>query len=319
MTSLHRVPPDPSPTDSMELLARQQCGVFSRQQALDAGADTTTFRRQIDNGRWRRVAPCVYGFPGTPDSWKRRVWIVHLHGGADTVVSHGSAGRLQGLRPVEGYPIDLTVGRNRTRALAGSRRHRVDDLAPDHVTELDGLPVTTAARTMFDLAGVVTTPRLVELLSNAHVDRRCSIEEVAMLLDGLRRSGKPGVRRLATALDQLGPGDRMPRSELEALLDAVIRRAGLPAPVHEVPVPGFGLTEGFVDRCWPGAKLIVEADGRRWHSRQQDLQRDHERDLQAAAAGYLTVRLMWERLKGRPEDTAEQLVRIHAQRLARPA
>ncbi len=319
MTQLHRVPPEESPIASMEALAREQCGVFSRQQALDAGSDAATFRRQLDSGRWRRIAPCVYGFPGVPDSWLRRVWIAHLHGGTDTVVSHGSAAKLHGFRPIDGYPVDLTVGRNRTRSLAGSRRHRVDDLTPDQVTVCDGLPVTTPERTAFDLAGVISTHRLGELLSNAHVDGLCRIEDVAVLFDELRRSGKPGVRQLGTVLDQLGPGDRIPRSELEALLDVVIRLAGLPAPVHEVPVPGFGLVEGFVDRCWPEAKLIVEADGRRWHSRQRDLQRDHERDLQAAAAGHLTLRLMWERLKGRPEDTAALLVEVHAQRLARPA
>lgn len=310
---------EPCPDVAIESLAAEQHGVFSRTQAIDAGADATLIRRQVASGRWRRVAPGVYGFPGRPDSWLRRVWIAHLHGGPSTVVSHASAARLHGFHPIEGYPVDLTVGRNRTRSLADSRRHRVDDLDPSQVTTVRGLPVTTAERTAVDLATVLTPVRLREVPGNAHVDRVCRIEEVAVVFDSLRRSGKPGVRRMADALDELGPGDGIPRSVLERLLDEVIRLSGLPRPSHEVPIPGFGLVDGFVDRCWPEAKLIVEADGRRWHSRQSDLRRDHERDLQAAAAGYQTLRLMWERLKGRPDDTAHRVVEVYRLRIAHPA
>lgn len=210
MAHPHRVTTEPSPAAAMEALAAQQCGVFSREQAIDSGADQALIRRQVSTGRWRRVAPCVYGFPGVGDTWLRRVWIAHLHGGPETVVSHGSAARLHGFRSIEGYPIDVTVGRNRTRSLAESRRHRVDDLAPDHVTQLRGLPVTTPARTAFDLAGVLSAARLADLLATAHADRVCRIDDVAELFESLRRPGKRGVRTLAEVLDQLRPL-RLPR------------------------------------------------------------------------------------------------------------
>lgn len=135
------------------------------------------------------------------------------------------------------------------------------------------------------------------------------------MLDSLRRPGKRGVRSLGRALDQVGPGDTLPRSELEALLDRVIELSGLPAPLHEQPLPSFGGLAGFVDRTWPEARLIVEADGRRWHTRQQDIARDHDRTLEAARHGYLTLRLIWERLRNDPLETAQALVEVHDGRL----
>ena len=78
---------------------------------------------------------------------------------------------------------------------------------------------------------------LQEILETAHVDKQCPVEAVATMLDSLRRPGKRGVRALTAALDEVGPGEGMARSELEALLDQVIELSGLPAPLHERHCP----------------------------------------------------------------------------------
>lgn len=307
---------DDPPDRRVEEVAAAQHGVISRAQALAAGLGPARIRRLIDSGRWRQVAPSVYSFPGHPDTRERRLWIAHLHAGPHSVISHRSAVRLHRLGPIEGDPVDLIVGRGQRRALRGTRRFQLDDLAPTHVTSIGGLPLTTPARTIVDAASVLTLVRLERIVENAEVTGQCPVAKVAVTVDELRRRGKPGVRRLMVVLDRLGPAEQFPHSELERYCDRVIDLAGLPTPVHEHPLPGGHGLSGFVDRTWPEARLIVEADGRRWHTRRSQIALDHDRDLAAAQAGYQIVRLIWERLTQDADATAAALRRIYDQRVA---
>lgn len=303
-----------SAEQALERLAAAQHGVLSRAQATAAGLTPERVRRQVDSGRWHRVAPSVYGFPGHADTWLRRLWIAHLHAGPESVISHRSAIRLDALGPIQGWPVDLIVPRGSGRAVAGARVFRVTDLGPEHVRWMAGLPVTVPARSIVDAASVLSRRRLSAVIEAAEVDRRCRLVDVATMLDALRRPGKPGVRRLCEVLDELGPGQALARSELEKLLDGVIDLAGLPEPLREHPLPGSGGPSGFVDRCWPEASLIAEADGRKWHTRRSQIALDHDRDLQAARAGHLTLRFIWERLTGDPTGTAAALSDVYHQR-----
>lgn len=221
---------------AIERLAARQHGAVSRAQVLGSGFPARRIRTWVDNGRWRRAAPGVYVFPGAPDTWVQRLWIAHLHAGPRSVVSHRAATRLGDLGPIEGAPVDLLVLPGARAGLDGVRRFRVTDLAPHQVTTVQGLPVTTPARTVVDLASVVSAARLGAVVEHAVVERRCSIEEIATTLDDLRRRGKPGVRRLCDVLDALGPGE-IPRSELERLLDGALEPTDLPPPQREHPLP----------------------------------------------------------------------------------
>lgn len=304
------------PDAAIELLAAAQHGVISRAQAIHAGLSGRAIRHRLESGRWRHLAPSVYGFPGNPDTWWRRVWIAHLHAGPESAVSHRSSGRMQQLGPIEGEPIDLIVPRHKAAiGTDGVRRFRLTDLRPEHVTTVDGLPVTTPARTIVDLASVLSPSRLRRIVEHSEVTRRCPLVAVAATLDDLRGSGKPGVRALCDVLDEMGPGE-IPRSQLERYADEVIDLTRLPRPRHEYPLPTVALLKGFVDRCWPDVRLIVEADGRRWHTRRAQIALDHDRDLEAARCGYQTLRLTWERLRSDPEGTAVALRDIYDQRRA---
>ena len=300
----------------LEPIAAAQCATFSHAQATDAGFDRQRIRRNVDSGRWVRLAPRVYGAPGVPMTWLRRLWVAHLQAGPDSVVSHGAAARLQRLGPIEGAPVDLIVATGRSRGVEGARIHRIADLAPPHVTTVRGLPTTSPARTIVDLAAHVSTTRLTTIMENAELERTCRLVDVATLFDDLRGSGKRGVLRLAECLDQLGPGEALPRSELETLADRAIELAGLPEPIREYPLPTTTDLSGFVDRCWPEAAFIVEADGRRWHTRRHQIALDHDRDIEAARRGFQTQRVIWERLRGDMENCAAALADIYRARMA---
>jgi len=295
---------------------RSQRGVVTRTQALQAGMTTSGIRTEVRNGRWSRAAPGVYVLEGSPTTWEQALWVAHLHLGPDSVLSHEAAGRLHGLPEVPEGIVSLSVAHDRRPRRAGVRIHRVDDLGDDHIVRLDGLRTTTLPRTIVDLASVLHIARLRLLVERLVCERTTSLAQVGATLAGLRRHGKPGIARMCKVLDDLGPGDGIPNGELERLFDDLVARSGLPAPLHEHPLPGIGPRTGFVDRCWPDARLIVELDGRKWHTRRQQVLADHDRSLQAQAAGFETTRLLWEHVHSDGARTAATLGRIHEQRTA---
>lgn len=300
----------------IHVVAAEQFGTFSRRQARDAGASPDLVRSRVEQGRWEVLAPRVFGLPGHRTSLRRDLWVAVLHGGEGAAVSHEAAGVLRGMDGAPRGRLTISVPRPRSHPLRGVTWHRVSDLEPTDVTTIDGLPVTTTVRTLLDLAAAVGQPVLDHLVEGEVVARRTTVAAIGERFERLRRRGKPGVLRLATTLDRLGPGEGLSRTELEALLDHVIRLAGLPTPVHEHPLPAGRGVRGFVDRWFPEAKLVVEGDGRRWHERRAAMARDRERDIELARHGIQTLRFVWERLSNSAAESAEDLAVIHAARVA---
>lgn len=299
----------------LAVTASEQHGVFDRCQALDSGASPRLITSRLDTGRWSLLAPGVYSFPGHADSWRRRLWIAVLSAGPTATVGFQAAGRLHEVRPLAPDPVTLIVDRPRRHATASATWHRLDDLAPSDLMVLDGLRVTTPARTFVDLAAVLRRGRYEQVLEDAIVRGLVTVAEVGAVLGRVRRRGKPGVALTEQTLDLLGPGEGLARSELEKLLDGAIDLARLPTPSSEHPLPSVQCLTGFVDRCYPEAKWIIEAGGRKWHERRRNMVRDADRDTEAARCGYLTTRRMWEHLSSDPDGEARALADIYAQRV----
>lgn len=136
-----------------------------------------------------------------------------------------------------------------------------------------------------------------------------------MALTDVARRGKPGVALLSRALEERGPGYVPPGSELEARLLAALTRAGLPEPVRQIQLPGRGAIEGIVDAGYADARLLLEADGRRWHTRLTDRLRDSQRDAEASRAGWLTLRFLYEQITQEPDEVASAVAETRAIRL----
>ena len=300
--------------DAVTTLLTQQHGLITLTQCRAADLHAAQVRNLVRAARWERVAPGVYSVVHHRKTWLRSLWLAHLHAGSASVVSHESAGRLHRFSQVPAGRVALMDDSYRRHGPDGVRRHRAEDLRPDHITDFDGLPVTTPLRTIVDLASVLHIARMRLLVEEMSTSHRFSLAAIGAALDDVRRPGKPGIVKLTRVLDDLGPGSGQPRSKLERLLDDVIRLSGLPEPRREHPLPGRGALVGFVDRCWPEAKLIVEADGRKWHSRREQASRDASRSLEAQAAGFETTRLLWEHLAHDPDGTAELLSSVYQQR-----
>jgi very-short-patch-repair endonuclease len=193
--------------------------------------------------------------------------------------------------------------------------HQINDVTPEHCTELIGLPVTTAARTIVDLASVVHVARLRHIVEDAKHAGLVTYEEIGILLAQIARRGKPGVRALTRVLDSLTTTKGQSQSKLESALIDLLTSGRFPPYVLQHPHPGHLFTKGCTDVSFLPARLVVEADGRAWHTRIQEIKRDHDRDNDAAREGWLTLRLLYEHIVGDPEGTIDLIAAVLRERL----
>ncbi|HVF76257.1 MAG TPA: DUF559 domain-containing protein [Acidimicrobiales bacterium] len=282
-------------------LAARQHGLFSRSQAADRGATNVVVYRRLQAARWLAVAPGVYSLPGWPDSWHRRLWLAHLDVGLHSVVSHEAAAALHRLTTYAPGPVTVTVPHGDHERPAPYEVRQSTDLRPHHLTTVDGLPTTTPARTLVDLAARRRPDRLTRALDDAHLTRMCRVEDVLAVYDELKRPGKRGMRLLGRLLAARGPGYVPPESVLERRLLKVLAAGGLPAPVRQAPLPWRPQQPSRVDLLYPAQRVIIEADGRRWHSRTDQMAADRRRDREAQIHGYGVYRFVWEEITKQPE------------------
>ena len=286
---------------SLAVLAGRQHGVLSRAQVLATGGDDDFIAWRLRTEAWARVAPGVYGLPGWPPTWKRFLWIAHLAVGPGSVVSHQAAAALHGFYTFKPGPVVLTVVHGDHERPGPWTVRQSTDLRPTDITTADGLAVTTPARTLFDLSAVLSRPRYERVLDDAHVSRCCRIEDVEALYRALRRPGKRGMKMLGQVIECRGSGYVPTASELERRLVKLLRRGGLPDPSRQYPLPWRVGAEGRVDLAYPEHRVVIEGDGRRWHSRMDQMAADRRRDREAVRHGWRPYRFVWEEITGQPE------------------
>lgn len=285
---------------AISVLAARQRSVFSRAQALALGADDKLISRRLAQGRWIRLAPGVYGLPGVEETFERQVWIAYLGTSPLASVSFQTAAVFSGFIGFPRRGVVLTVPHGGHHRIAGAFVHQISDVLPEHLTMRFGMRCTTPERTAVDLAAIFGVARLFETVDHARVHGLVDVPGIGIVLRDVARRGKPGMSKMAHVLDKLGPGKVAPQSVLERALHDLLERGGEPPLVRQYPHPGRAVPPGCVDGAYVQAKMIVEVDGRRWHTRIADLKRDHDRDNEAGRAGWITQRLLYEHVKGDP-------------------
>jgi very-short-patch-repair endonuclease len=299
-------------------LASVQCGVFSRAQALACGASRSLIGRRLASGAWQVRHPGVYAVAAVPGSWHQQVWAALLAVGPRATVTHETALRIHGCGDdlVPRHPLTFTIPHGGHARIAGATVHQIDDLAPSDIVPIDGLPISRPHRAVVEVAATVGARQLGNIVDELLMAELTSHDRIAACLARVARPGKPGVIKLGDVLDQRGDGYLTGTSELERALFAALDAAGLPTPRHQVPLPGRGALVGVVDAAYDDARLIIEADGRRWHTRTRDLKRDHLRDAEAARVGWQTLRFVYEQIVGDPHEVCAVVRDVRAARLA---
>ncbi|MEZ5155802.1 MAG: type IV toxin-antitoxin system AbiEi family antitoxin domain-containing protein [Solirubrobacterales bacterium] len=271
-------------------LAARQHGVVALPQLEALGLGPSGVRHRCAAGRLHRVHRGVFAV-GHPHLSREGRWIAAvLACGPGTVLSHRAGGAHLGLLRWSGRPSVTVPGRPAGRA--GIEIHR--SLLPgDEKTVVEGVPVTTAARTIFDCAAQLSRHSLRKMIREAEVrGMHGSLSLLDLLGRHPRRRGAAALR--AVLADQnLGAG--APEDELE-------RRFAEFLVEQELAEPRFNFAVALSDRtviadcAWPDRRLIVELDGHAVHSRLEQIDADKERDRDLMAAGWHVIRVTWRHL-----------------------
>lgn len=293
-------------------VAGHQEGLITTPQLEVCGLSDGQIERWVRDGRLHPVFRTVYVLGHSTLGPRARMRAAGL-ACPGSVISHRSAAWLLRLREVAPLVIDLIPTEQHGRQLDGIKAHRVAFPAPSEVRTAYGIPCTTVARTIVDLAGAQGIDQLRDAVAMAATLRVLDLAAVdAVLANGTRRRGAPALR---TVIDEWRPVAETARystirSLFEAKLLPLVAAGGLPIPQVNARVrTAERVLE--VDLFWPTERLVLEADSRKHHAIEVAFEEDHKRSRELIAAGYEVLRVTWREV----EDEADAVFAVLRARL----
>jgi len=247
------------------------------------------------------VFPGVYRLAAANCTWEQTVMAGCLAAGQGAVASYRSAGTLLGMPGVPRW-VEVTVPRPRVVSVAGIIAHQARGLPPEDVGKLSGIPATTPARTIVDLARVYPATRVGPMLDYALARRLVTRAQLEA-----RATGRKHDDVLRKLLDQRPATARPLGSEFEACLFRCLRDAGLPLPVAQYRVLMLDGSEVFLDFAYPEVQLAIEADSYLWHASLADWQRDRARNNELVVLGWSILPLTYDLVVHTPAEAARQV------------
>jgi hypothetical protein len=230
--------------------------------------------------------------------------------GPGAALSHRSAACHLGLREDNRSRIDVTSPQRTGRDLPGITVHSGGTLLPQDTTIVDGIPCTTLARTLLDLAEVLTTRGLERAIEQAEVLRVLDMRAVDDVL--ARANGRRGATSLKALLSEMQLGSTITRNELEERFLDICRQANLPPDATNawIPFPDGGGAEA--DFVWRDQRLIIEVDGRDVHTTRRAFEHDRRRDQRLTMLGWRVVRFTWRQVLYEPAAVAATVAALLA-------
>jgi hypothetical protein len=276
-------------------LAARQHGVVGRGQLLAAGLSNDAIDRRIRLSRLHPLHRGVYavGHPlvSLPGIWMAAV----LAAGPEAVLSHHAAAALWRIRDPRDSKPEVIVRRRVDRPRIAARRIALQD---DEVTIERGIPVTTPARTLFDLAHALTQQQLEAAITEAEINRLGSPTSLADLV--ARYPGRRGIATLRSILEHHDRiGRTVTRSDLEVAFLAFLDAHGLPRPKTNAAIELEDGRQPMVDAVWPERRLVAELDSYGIHTTRRNFEEDRARDRALTAHGWRVVRITWRQLHDR--------------------
>jgi very-short-patch-repair endonuclease len=266
---------------ALQRLAAEQHGIITRAQLLNAGVGSKHIDRWLQTGRLIRIHQGVYALGHLPPSPHAKTMAAVLACGRAAVLSHRSAAQLYGLIRYSG-PIEITARTRRRRPGVIVHQSKLTDA---DVTRHWGIPTTTPARTLTDLAHTLSHASLTRAVNDARLKSLLCVDDLP-----------PRLRRGQTA--------RPTRSKFEDAFRTFCTRHRLPQPQINAIVAGYE-----VDAYWPAKNLVAELDGEEFHD---DFEADRAKDADLVEAGLRVIRVTWERLTTQPRREATRFRRLLA-------
>lgn len=283
--------------------AARQGGVVSSAQLGAAGLGEGAIRHRVLRGRLVQLHRGVYAVGHaqlTPRGW-RWAAVLACGGPGRAALSHRSAAAVWDLLPSPAK-LDVTTTAE-SRSTKTIRVHRSRTLHPADITAHDGLPVTTLARTLVDLAATLTPHRLERVVHRAEHLR---LLDTHSLDEQLARAHGRRTTALRRAIEHLATNDPdITRFELEERFLTLMLSAGFPRPRTNATVGPYE-----VDFLWPDHHLIVETDGAATHATPTAFEEDRRRDAVLTAMGFTTLRFTWRQVVHEPRSVIRALRRF---------
>ena len=286
------------------LLVRQ-LGLITADQAAAHGLGRSSVSRRVAAGRWQRLLPGVYRDGLVPAVAGQMALAAVLWAGADAIAAFTTVGSLMGL---DG------VGHGRAHVWVPPTRAPRHDLVVVHRGEVQPIdrrmigpiPVTSPARTLIDLAGVLGDEDLEVAVEDAIHRGLTTPQSVARRLDALGGKGRPGSARLREILRDRGD-QAAAASRLEVRIWRTLRASGLrPVRQHRVQV---GARTYSVDCAFPQWRLAVEGVGDRYHRSPRHRDRDLRRLADLASISWRVLPVTWRDITDAPDTVVDRVMR----------
>ena len=282
-------------------IGRTQHGVCTRRQLRGIGISARSIHRRVTAGVWRDHPGGVLALGTHETTWEQGLVGALLAAGADedrAVASHLSAGYLHGLLDVAApRRLDITVPRDRRPRCPSARVHRVRSLPDEQQVLLGGMPSTSLARTLLDLAATLPPRHLEPILWDACRGRPTLPVDLARLLDRWRHLR--GRTALTALLADLHPQTAEAESPLEVYGLLALRDPLVPEPVLQYRVRDLrGRVVRRVDAAWPAVRVAVEFDGAAYHRSPDQIARDEQQRAKLRELGWIVIEIRHEDLSG---------------------
>jgi very-short-patch-repair endonuclease len=273
--------------------------VIAHRQLRALGLSDKAIEHRIRTGRLRKLWRGVYAV-GRPSLNDEGWWMAAtLACGEGALLSHDSGAALSRVRRAALWPIHVSVPRARAPRRSGIVVHRRNDLRPEDVGEMQGIPLTSPVLTLIDLGTTLSDKELERAVNESDKLDLVHLNDLRVALDDRRERGSARLRKLIDHATFI-----LTDSELERLFVPIARRAGLSKPLSQVYVNGHR-----VDFFFPDIPLVVEADGARFHRTALQQTQDAVRDQAHAAEDVARLRFTHSQIKYQPAYVAETLVR----------
>lgn len=276
--------------------ATTQGGVVSLDQLRGEGVSRRRASERAQAESLHRIHRGVYSVGHRAVSRQTLLRAALLACGEGAVISHGTAAAFHRLWDRPPRLIDVTVPVEAGRKIDEIRCRRCRYPEPEEVEVVHGVAVTTVARTLVDLAGIVGLPTLRKTVGRATIRKTLDVQAVDLAIQNAKR--RRGLRSLELALVPYRTRDGKTldvRSDFETLVLPDLLDLGFTRPSCNVwlHIDGERL---LVDFLWEKQRVVVETDGRETHETPDAFQNDRRRDQFLASAGYRALRITWDQI-----------------------
>jgi very-short-patch-repair endonuclease len=284
----------------LSALGRRQLGLFTRDDARVSGVDKERLRWLVERGLVERVAPSVFRFTASEQSWHQRVLTAVLDGGPECLASHRTAAVLHGFDGFRPDVVEVVLPmriRHRRRSVVV---HHSRALTARDRAVVDVIPVTSRARALIDLGAVTSADRVEEAFDGAERDRLVRRGDVENHYAVLRARGRNGIGAMTQILDGRAAEKRVPRSVLERRMMRLLAAAGLPAPIGSYRVRLSATVVYELDFAYVDCRLGLEVDGHGSHATRHERADDNVRANALSNAGWTLCRFTFEQVMHDP-------------------